>query len=150
MESGSQGPPQAFELTSRLNNLRGQGTGSAPKNDPFVDPRASAPDTVPGSKFGSSTALHNVTGPSAYFRTRRIRKGEQERPWLNCKDPREKWVWIIPLIGILLGFVASGAQIYFGLQRISNHSYCSVLDEDWTNGFNEDVWTKEVEVGGFG
>lgn len=150
MDNVNQVPPQAFELTSRLNDLRGQGTGSMPQGDPFADPRASATNTVPGSKFESSTALHSVAGPSTYFRTRRIRKGEQERPWLNRKDPREKWVWIIPLIGILLGLVASGAQIYFGLQRISNHLYCFVLDEDWANGFNEDVWTKEVEVGGFG
>lgn len=41
-------------------------------------------------------------------------------------------------------------QIFFGLQRISNHNYCVVLDETWEGGFDDSIWTKEVQVGGFG
>jgi beta-glucanase (GH16 family) len=28
--------------------------------------------------------------------------------------------------------------------------YCSVYEDDFTNGFNDKIWTKEAEVGGFG
>ncbi len=69
---------------------------------------------------------------------------------MNRKDPREKWVWIIPTFGIVLGLGLMALQIWLGLQRISKHNYCSVLDEDWVRGFDERIWTKEVEVGGFG
>jgi len=69
---------------------------------------------------------------------------------MDKKDPREKWVTIIPIIGIVIGFALAGFLIYDGLQTVVNHTYCSVLDENWSEGFNEKVWTKEVEVGGFG
>ena len=29
-------------------------------------------------------------------------------------------------------------------------NYCQILDEDFSGGFNTNVWTKEAEVGGFG
>ncbi|KAI7513464.1 putative beta-1,3-glucan-binding protein, partial [Hortaea werneckii] len=43
-----------------------------------------------------------------------------------------------------------GFLIYDGLQSVSNLNYCPVLDDDFSNGFNNKVWTKEVEVGGYG
>ncbi|KAK5129635.1 hypothetical protein LTR08_002997 [Meristemomyces frigidus] len=85
-----------------------------------------------------------------YFHSRRIKKGEIERPWLGKEDPKDKWVSIIPLIGILLGVALSGVLIWEGLQSVSNLKYCPVLDEDFTGGLNSKVWTKEVEVGGYG
>jgi hypothetical protein len=91
--------------------------------------------------------LYTVPPP---LRSRRVHKGEQERPWLKQKDPKEKWVWIIPTIGIVIGLGLTALQVWAGLQRISRHSYCQVLDEDWSGGFNEQIWTREVEVGGFG
>ncbi|KAI6854920.1 putative beta-1,3-glucan-binding protein, partial [Hortaea werneckii] len=82
--------------------------------------------------------------------SRRIKKGELERPWMEKKDPKEKWVTIIPIIGILVGLGLTGFLIYDGLQSVSNLNYCPVLDDDFSNGFNNKVWTKEVEVGGYG
>ena len=79
-----------------------------------------------------------------------MKKGEVDHPWKATKDPREKWVTIIPLIGLALGFVVAGYLVYNGLSTIVNHTYTLVLDEDWSKGFNTDVWTKEVNLGGFG
>ncbi|KAK4550770.1 hypothetical protein LTR36_000349 [Oleoguttula mirabilis] len=99
--------------------------------------------------MGSSTGLQS-TAPQRYFHSRRIKKGEIERPWLDRKDPKEKWVTIIPVIGILIGLALSGLLIYDGLASVSKHKYCPVLTEDFSSGFNSAVWTKEVEVGGYG
>lgn len=99
--------------------------------------------------MGSSTALQQAP-PQRYFHSRRINKGEIEKPWLEKKDPKEKWVTIIPLIGIFLGLALSGFLIYDGLQTVQNHVYCPVLDENFAGGIDPKVWTKEVEVGGFG
>ncbi|KAM0722453.1 hypothetical protein Q7P37_001894 [Cladosporium fusiforme] len=126
------------------------GNDTISRANPFTTPHNSLPNTVPGSRDASTTALHVNAGPPTYFKSRRIKKGEQERPWLKKKDPKEKWAWIIPTIGIAIGLGLMAIQIWFGLQRISKHNYCVVLDETWTGGFNEDIWTKEVEVGGFG
>jgi hypothetical protein len=40
--------------------------------------------------------------------------------------------------------------IYLGVTSVVNHTYCMILDEDWSGGWNHDVWTREVECGGFG
>jgi len=86
----------------------------------------------------------------AYFRSRKIVKGSTERPWLGRKDPREKWLTIIPFLGILLGLIVGGYLIWDGARNVAKHSYCKVLDEDWSSGLNTKIWTREAEVGGFG
>lgn len=150
MERGNHEPLEELELTSRLNALKSQAAKADTESNLFPTPSISATETVPSSAFTSSTALYRSAAPPTYFRSRRIRKGEQERPWLDKKDPKEKWVWIIPLIGLLIGLGLAGVQVWYGLQRVSKHSYCTILDEDWSRGLDEQIWTKEVEVGGFG
>ncbi|KAF2668939.1 concanavalin A-like lectin/glucanase [Microthyrium microscopicum] len=84
------------------------------------------------------------------FHSRKIVKGTTEKAWLDRKDPREKWVTIIPLIGILIGVGVAGFLVWDGLRTVVKHSYCPVIDEDWSKGFDTKVWMKEAEVGGFG
>ena len=119
---------------------------SQPKN-PFLSPFSTRP-----SSFRGSTALefNQQALSQRYFHSRRVKKGQVERPWMEKKDPREKWTWIIPLCGIFLGLAIAGFLVWDGLRSVVNHTYCPVLMEDWSNGFNEAVWTKESEVGGFG
>ncbi|KAI9663275.1 MAG: hypothetical protein M1821_008323 [Bathelium mastoideum] len=104
------------------------------------------------SARGSSTGVNSLR--PRYFQSRRIDKNAVERPWLDKKnrDPREKWVWILPLIGIFAGLALSGFLIYDGLHALTNHVYCPVLDADFTAGATLDpkVWQQEVETGGFG
>ncbi|MCJ1426790.1 hypothetical protein MMC29_004693 [Sticta canariensis] len=116
--------------------------------NPFASPFASAS----ASRNASSSAvnMHQQQQQQKYFHSRRVRKGEIERPWLDKKDPREKWVTIIPLIGLALGFAFAGFLVYDGLKTVINHEYCPVLDEDFSGGLDPKVWTKEAEVGGFG
>lgn len=102
-----------------------------------------------GSTAGSIAGLHHV--PQAkYFRSRRIKKGTIERPWLDKKDPNDKWITIIPLIGIIAGVAISGLLVWDGIRSVVNHVYCPVLVDDFSKGINEKVWLKEIEVGGFG
>jgi hypothetical protein len=151
MERDQHDAPEEFELTSRLDTLEDNDEEKPVfLANPFATPPGSGPNTAPGSRFPSSMALHRMAHPPTYFRSRRVQKGEQERPWLTQKDPKEKWVWIIPMIGLLLGLGVCGVQVWAGLQRISKHNYCTVLDEDWSAGFDDNVWTREAEVGGFG
>jgi len=111
-------------------------------------PYASTPASVPSSTSGFLTPGLRV--PGRYFHSRRIKKGEVSKPWLEKKDPREKWVTIIPCVGLFLGLVICGLLVWLGLRSVVNHKYCPVLMEDWSNGFDKSIWTREVEVGGFG
>jgi beta-glucanase (GH16 family) len=69
---------------------------------------------------------------------------------MDKKDPKEKWVTIIPLIGLLLGFGIAGFLVYDGLSSVVHHKYCLVLSDDFSGGINTAVWTQEAEVGGYG
>jgi hypothetical protein len=85
-----------------------------------------------------------------WFRSRRIKRGTAEKSWVEEKDPREKWTTIIPVLGLFLGLAIAGVLVWDGLRTVVHHEYCTVLDENWSNGFDTKVWTKEAEVGGFG
>jgi hypothetical protein len=110
--------------------------------NPFAKPYLSHQNSIRGSS--------NASLEPRYFHSRRVQKGTVEQLWKNKKDPKEKWVTIIPLLGILVGLTVTGVLIWDGLRSVVNHIYCPVLDEDWSNGINTDIWTKEAEVGGFG
>ncbi|KAF8864604.1 putative beta-1,3-glucan-binding protein [Acephala macrosclerotiorum] len=125
-------------------NPFGDDISPAPRANPFSSPFPSRP----ASSFGSSSA---VRGPSStYFHSRRVRKGEVEQPWREKKDPKEKWVTIIPLLGLALGFGIAGFLVYDGISSVVHHKYCPVLDENFSGGLNTAIWTKEAEVGGYG
>lgn len=119
-----------------------------PKTNPFASPFASGRASVNASS--SALNLHQAAQQSKYFHSRRVKKGEIERPWLDKKDPKEKWVTIIPLIGLALGFAFAGFLVFDGLKTVVKHDYCPVLVEDFSGGWDPKVWTKESEVGGFG
>jgi hypothetical protein len=107
------------------------------------------------SAAGSSSAV-DILGRSdpvvrhRYFASRRVRKEDIQRPWLKRRDPREKWLTIIPCVGILIGFCITALLVWDGMRTVINNSYCQVLDDNFTNGLDLSVWMKEAEVGGFG
>lgn len=115
--------------------------------NPFVSPAVSRP----ASSFASSSALGRFEGGGQrYFHSRRVRKGEIEKPWTKTSDPKEKWVTILPILGIVVGLGISAFLVWDGIRSVVKHKYCLVLDEDWSKGFNTDIWQKEVQVNGFG
>ncbi|GME30396.1 Glycoside hydrolase family 16 [Neofusicoccum parvum] len=120
---------------------------NGPPSNPFATPYGSMPASTTGSFYdiGSSGIA-----TQRYFRSRRIKKGSVEQPWKDKKDPKAKWTTIIPLIGILIGFGVTGVLIWDGLRNVIKHEYCQILDDSFSGGLDTKVWTKEVEVGGFG
>ena len=117
-----------------------------PRQNPFLSPYNATTPAV-----GSTTSFQQPQQPQPrYFHSRRIKKGQLERPWLEKKDPKEKWVTIIPVSGIIIGLLICAYLIYDGLKTVQNHVYCSIYEDDFSSGLNTKVWTKEVEVGGFG
>jgi len=73
-----------------------------------------------------------------------------EQPWRTKVDPKEKWVTIIPIIGLLIGLGIAGFLVYDGLSSVVHHKYCVVMSDDFSGGLDSSIWTKEAEVGGFG
>jgi len=116
--------------------------------NPFTTPSVSRPP----SSFDESSGLgaRYEDRSQRYFHSRRVRKGEVEKPWTKQADPKEKWVTILPLIGIFIGLAISGFLVWDGIRSVVQHKYCVVLDEAWGNGIRESVWEREIQLGGFG
>jgi len=103
----------------------------------------------------SSTSLPTLQEnvfQSPYFHSRRIKKGEVDRPWMGKKNPKDKFVDWAPYVGMFVGVAAAGIIIWNGLRTsITNSKYCQVYLSDFGSGvLDSSIWTKEVEVGGFG
>lgn len=133
--------------TSQRNSNEGS------NENPFASPDGTRPPSSfdTSSNSGGLAAHHEaLPGGQRYFHSRRVRKGEIERPWALKKHPKEKWVTIIPLIGIFIGLGISGFLIWDGIRSVVQHKYCLVLDEDWSQGIRDSVWQHEVQLGGFG
>lgn len=118
------------------------------KVNPFETPYGSTPASTTNSGF--FTTEHNVPQTTKYFHSRRVPKGEVDKPWLTKADKKEKWITIIPIIGIIVGLGLSALLVYDGMRTVVNNKYCSVYATDFSSGLDESVWTKEAEVGGFG
>lgn len=149
-----------------LPQTAGNSGASTPPNQPYtsedytddISPARRGPPNPFATPYGSenisartsSAALHQHGLSQRYFHSRRVKKGAVEKPWLKQHDPREKWVTIIPLVGLFLGLAVSGFLIWDGLRTVVNHTYCQILDEDFSRGLDPAIWLKEAEVGGFG
>lgn len=125
----------------------GRGSGSGGHGGMFSIPEYSSPPSEYNSSAGSGT---HVNGQNRYFHSRRVKIGEVEKPWLEKTNPKEKWVSILPILAILFGLVGSGFLVWDGIRSVVKNKYCPVLDEDFSQGLNPNIWTKEVEVGGYG
>ncbi|KAF4119262.1 Glycosyl hydrolases family 16 [Geosmithia morbida] len=105
-------------------------------------------------RFLSASHSARTTGaayePRPYFRSRRIRKGTVDRPELREKDPRALWITLIPLMGFFGGLAVIAVLSWTGYTSVSNHEYCVVFVDDFSNGFNSTIWSKHVETGGYG
>ncbi|KAK8193474.1 glucan endo-1,3-beta-D-glucosidase [Phyllosticta capitalensis] len=114
-------------------------------SNPFATPYGSNPTSATASLYD----FHAVAR-QPFFRSRRIKKGTVEQPWKEKKDPKAKWITIFPLLGLLAGIALTGFLVWDGLRSVIEHEYCQVMDETFTNGLDEKIWTKEVNAGGYG
>ncbi|KAJ9474298.1 GH16 domain-containing protein [Pseudozyma hubeiensis] len=72
---------------------------------------------------------------------------------LSKRGKRSKRMdYLTVLIGITVGVLASGAVIGLGIYHYmrGQHNYCLALDEQFDGPLNTNIWTREVQVGGFG
>jgi len=123
---------------------RGGNSAINPFSTPSVSRPASSYDSISGAG-----GRFDERG-QRYFHSRRVRKGEVEKPWTKNVDPKEKWVTILPIIGIVVGLAISGFLVWDGIRSVVKHNYCLVLDDDFSRGLDPGIWEHEVQLGGFG
>jgi len=120
----------------------------------YNTPARSATPTPFGVLSSLRNSSTNMTITTPFFQSRRKRKEDIAKPWMdNKKDKRigTIWHWLFPLIGTIIGIAGAGVQIFFSSQKFATFAMCPVLNEDFSTGvLNPNIWTHEVEVGGFG
>jgi hypothetical protein len=135
--------PNSPEHSRTVSTFSAGSSVISPARDPFATPTPSV--------YGAASGIQYSEGGAKYFRSRRIRKDNGHVPQTFKKDPKEKFLWIIPLMGVTIGLAITGVMIYLKIGRLTSHTYCAVLDDDFSSGtLNPSIWTKENEVGGYG
>lgn len=78
--------------------------------------------------------------------------GPLPKPWLAVPDPRVRTSWWITVLLMLLGVGLSGFLVFNGVRTLPRvGSVCLVLDENFDSAaLDTGVWTREVDMGGFG
>lgn len=92
-----------------------------------------------------------AVGAPKYFRSRRVEKKRIIKPWLSDPtDRKERWVTVLPFIGVFIGIMLAGVLVWDGWKSVINHKYCLVYEDDFSKGLDRDIWKAEIQVGGFG
>ncbi|KAJ9639143.1 uncharacterized protein PV06_09198 [Exophiala oligosperma] len=94
---------------------------------------------------------HSVR-PGVYFRSRRVKAKDRDVSWLRKKkDPRQKWLSIVPVGGLFLGLCVAAINVWVGYRNVPVHKYCLIYEDDFSSQhLNKSIWLQEVQVGGFG
>jgi hypothetical protein len=141
-------PPPSDRSASRRPTLHSLNTSNV------VDVITAIPEPdsiVRGLSAQSHSLANDLFRDREYFRSRKLVDGDISKPWLEEEDRSKKWLLIIPLVGLATGLFLASMFIYKGFKAVTNHTYCDMFIENF-NGMtlDESVWTKEVELGGFG
>jgi hypothetical protein len=76
--------------------------------------------------------------------------GEIEKPWKSKNNSQMRLAYWITYAAAAFGIVAGCLRCYFGwrgVPRIGN--LCQVMEEDFQT-LNMDIWSHDVDLGGFG
>jgi hypothetical protein len=128
--------------------------------NPFATPSGAATPgfatpgiRTPGGGLRSSAFHLPASKGNTFFKSRRVQDTSTiQKPWLEIPDKKKKWHTIFPLLGIGIGIAVTALAVYQGTTTVTNYKYCPVYDVDFSNGGELDpkIWTKELQVGGFG
>ncbi|KAH7381818.1 concanavalin A-like lectin/glucanase domain-containing protein [Cadophora sp. MPI-SDFR-AT-0126] len=86
--------------------------------------------------------------PQRRFKSARL-IGEYEKPWKETPVKRRKWDYYIFWGGCTLGLVAGAFMCYLAWSGVPDNQYCLILEDDFKT-INSDVWTHEIQRGGYG
>ncbi|EXJ56309.1 uncharacterized protein A1O5_12576 [Cladophialophora psammophila CBS 110553] len=114
------------------------------------DENNTGPSTLKMRQLASPTTSDGTGETGKQFGSRPWRKRGIQRSWLRKKEPRERWMTIIPLIGAVLGLCLAGLLIWDGIRRTPYLEYCTVYRDHFSSPTLNDAWTFDISSTGFG
>ncbi|PCH37093.1 glycoside hydrolase family 16 protein [Wolfiporia cocos MD-104 SS10] len=147
----------------------------APPSVPYAYPPGSASSSAlhgqygfgGGSAYGGSQYGHGAYSSYADI-TAQLRKAkpvmpssrlpqkmtDEEKPWTQLKDGRERAGWWLTLLGMFAGVAGAAVLCYFSYVSVDvlrDSDLCQVFSEDWSNGLDlNKTWYPDSQLGGFG
>ncbi|KXN88663.1 Beta-1,3-glucan-binding protein [Leucoagaricus sp. SymC.cos] len=146
------------------------GRGSLPRSSsthsfraPFLSP-ASRPGssfwspptyTSPNSGTGSTVTLPLPLKSRAPLPSTRLTQklDVADKPWLSQTDRGARLSWWITFACIVFGIIGAGLLCYLGAteaKKLDPSQLCLVFSDDFSSSLDDNTWTPQVELGGFG
>lgn len=119
-----------------------------PRKNPILD--------VPQLPNGPARVSYENSGLSRKATIKRLKSTALderpiEKPWLQKKDIRARLSYCLTVICMFLGAAAAAVVCYMGAKGVRMvGNVCLVLDEDFNNGIDSNIWFHEVSMSGFG
>lgn len=104
-----------------------------------------------GTSIRSGSFFLNTSAYTRPFKSRRIEPGTTENPWLSQKKSAVgKRISLIPIAGLIMGLIIVGIYGYTGWKSYDTVPFCEYWEEDFSEGLDTKIWTRQVQLDGFG
>jgi len=108
-----------------------------------------APETPTPDRDSLVSRVSSKSYIRPYFRSRIVAKENIEKPWMD--EPKSKWPVLVPYLGIIIGLILAGYQMYLGWASVIQNKYCLVMEDNFDGDvLNSSIWNYETQLGGFG
>lgn len=106
------------------------------------------------SQITTSTHYLSPAKPPARSTLLAEKLTKADKPWLANRQPRERLSAFLTYFCILLGLAGAALLCFFdlqGLQLLDESKLCVVFEDDFNSGsLDTSIWTRTIELGGFG
>lgn len=157
---GSNSPPRGSEFWTagqRQSSFGHMSDASPPSLDHHGSYNNSGASTPAAGMYNASFTSSYPNAALKYrkpFAQRTLADGEKTyKPWTeNTKrkktDRKAYWIFVLT---VMLGVAGSVVLIYFAYASVPKDKYCLVLEDNFDSPtINRDIWTHEIQTGGFG
>ncbi|TFY58030.1 hypothetical protein EVJ58_g6670 [Rhodofomes roseus] len=126
--------------------------GSIPRVDSMVRNSFMSPPIMArrATMYDGCSVSETLARPTAKRQRSTMLTGEIEKPWTSDKDVYVRISWWVTLAVAMIGVIGGAIRCYFGwrdVPRVGN--LCLIMQDDF-NTFDQNIWTRDVEMGGFG
>jgi len=154
-----------FSPVSRSGVQSGYFTGDASEQSSFVEANrpstgisSISPSVVTRDSYMSPPvrqsavyqSLHSTKLPPKYTKPSTMLTGAIEKPWKSMNNSQLRWAYWITYAAATFGIIAGALRCYFGWKNVPRlGNLCQVMEDNFET-LNLDIWSRDVDLGGFG
>jgi hypothetical protein len=95
-------------------------------------------------------SLHSTKAPPKFTKPSTMLTGEIEKPWKSKNNSHLRVAYWITYATAVLGIAAGALRCFFGWKGVPRlENLCQVMVDEFDT-LNLDIWSREVDLGGFG